>query len=42
MQQSRGAIAIFPVHFAGIPVDMERLDGMIRHPKSIVVNQFPG
>lgn len=33
----RGKTIIFPVHFAGIPVDMKRLDRMIRSPSTVVI-----
>lgn len=34
---SRGKTAVVPVHFAGIPVDMETLDKLIRQPETIVI-----
>lgn len=34
---SRGKTAIVPVHFAGIPVDMETLDKLINNPETIVI-----
>jgi UDP-4-amino-4,6-dideoxy-N-acetyl-beta-L-altrosamine transaminase len=34
---SRGKTIIVPVHFAGIAVDMQRLDTFIRHPETIVI-----
>lgn len=36
-KSSRGRTVILPVHFAGIPVDMRRLDTMIRSPDTIVI-----
>lgn len=35
--RSRGRTLILPVHFAGIPVDMERLDRMICSPDTVVI-----
>lgn len=34
---TRGRTLILPVHFAGIPVDMERIDRMICHPDTLVI-----
>ncbi len=34
---SRGRDIIFPVHFSGIPVDMARIDKMIRSPETVVI-----
>lgn len=34
---SRGRTVVMPVHFAGIPVDMELLDSMIRNPETLVI-----
>lgn len=34
---TRGRDIIVPVHFAGIPVDMERVDAMIKNPDSVVI-----
>ena len=34
---SRGKTIIVPVHFAGVPVDMERLDRNILNPETIVI-----
>lgn len=34
---SRGKTVIAPVHFAGIPVDMERIDRMIDDPATVVI-----
>lgn len=34
---TRGRTVILPVHFAGIPVDMQRLDRMIHTPKAVVI-----
>lgn len=36
-QSSRGKNIIIPVHFSGIPVDMERLESLIRSPDTIVI-----
>lgn len=36
-QHSRGRTLIMPVHFAGIPVDMEQMDCMINNPDTIVI-----
>jgi len=35
--QSRGKTVIVPVHFSGIPVDMQRLDRMIAGPNTVVI-----
>ncbi len=35
--QYRGKTAIIPVHFAGIPFDMQKLDSLIRNPKILVI-----
>lgn len=34
---TRGKEVIVPVHFGGVPVDMERVDGMIRSPETVVI-----
>jgi UDP-4-amino-4,6-dideoxy-N-acetyl-beta-L-altrosamine transaminase len=34
---SRGRSIIIPVHFAGIPVDMQTLDNMVRQPTTVVI-----
>lgn len=34
---TRGRNIYIPVHFAGVPVDMERLEGMIKDPESVVI-----
>lgn len=34
---SRGRDCIVPVHFSGIPVDMKKIDRMIRQPETIVI-----
>lgn len=34
---TRGRTVVMPVHFGGIPVDMRRLDEMIRNPDTIVI-----
>jgi UDP-4-amino-4,6-dideoxy-N-acetyl-beta-L-altrosamine transaminase len=34
---SRGKTAVVPVHFAGIPVDMETVDKLISNPETIVI-----
>lgn len=34
---SRGRICIAPVHFAGIPVDMQKIDRMIENPEVVVI-----
>lgn len=34
---SRGRDCIVPVHFAGIPVDMQKLDRLIANPETIVI-----
>ncbi len=36
-RSSRGKTIIAPVHFAGIPVDMQRLDRMVRSPDAVVI-----
>lgn len=36
-QSSRGRTVILPVHFAGIPVDMERLYKMIPSPDTLII-----
>jgi dTDP-4-amino-4,6-dideoxygalactose transaminase len=36
-QRTRGRTLILPVHFAGIPVDMQRIDRMIRSPDTVVI-----
>jgi UDP-4-amino-4,6-dideoxy-N-acetyl-beta-L-altrosamine transaminase len=36
-QHSRGRTLIMPVHFGGIPVDMERVDCMINDPDTLVI-----
>lgn len=36
-QSSRGRTLILPVHFAGTPVDMHRVDGMICSPDTLVI-----
>ena len=36
-QHTRGRTLILPVHFAGIPVDMQRIDRMIRSPDTLVI-----
>lgn len=37
LRSSRGRQIIMPVHFAGIPVDMQRLDSMIMDPDTVVI-----
>lgn len=34
---SRGRDVIIPVHFAGIPVDVRKIDAMICHPNTVVI-----
>lgn len=34
---SRGRPVLLPVHFAGLPVDMARLDSLIKNPDTIVI-----
>lgn len=34
---SRGRTLVMPVHFSGIPVDMQLLDGLICNPETIVI-----
>lgn len=34
---SRGRNIVIPVHYAGIPVDMRALDGMIHEPRTVVI-----
>lgn len=34
---SRGRTVVSPVHFAGIPVDMELLDNLIKNPDTVVI-----
>lgn len=34
---SRGKTAVVPVHFAGIPVDMQAIEKMIHHPDTVVI-----
>lgn len=36
-KKTRGRTIILPVHFAGIPMDMEKIDGMIRDPNVLVI-----
>lgn len=36
-KKSRGRTVILPVHFAGIPVDMEKIDYMIQDPDALVI-----
>jgi len=36
-KKSRGKTVIIPVHFSGIPVDMERLERMIQDPNTLVI-----
>ncbi|HRD56052.1 MAG TPA: DegT/DnrJ/EryC1/StrS family aminotransferase [Parachlamydiaceae bacterium] len=36
-KKSRGKTVILPVHFAGIPVDMEKLDSLIADPNALVI-----
>lgn len=36
-QSSRGRLFIVPVHFSGIPVDMKKVDQIIRNPSTIVI-----
>lgn len=35
--RSRGRYVVVPVHFSGIPVDMQRLDAMILDPNTLVI-----
>lgn len=37
LPMSRGRPIILPVHFAGVPVDMEKLDGLIKRPDAVVI-----
>ncbi len=37
LKSSRGRHIIMPVHFAGIPVDMQKLDSMICDPDTVVI-----
>lgn len=37
LSSTRGRTFIVPVHFSGIAVDMRRLDGMIKDPETIVI-----
>jgi UDP-4-amino-4,6-dideoxy-N-acetyl-beta-L-altrosamine transaminase len=34
---TRGKTVVAPVHFAGIAVDMQKLDSLIRHPDTVVI-----
>lgn len=34
---SRGKNVVLPVHFAGIPVDMKKLDQMIKNPETLII-----
>ncbi|MBA3815881.1 MAG: DegT/DnrJ/EryC1/StrS family aminotransferase, partial [Parachlamydiaceae bacterium] len=34
---SRGKTVVVPVHFAGIPVDMQTVDKLIKNPETIVI-----
>ncbi|MBS4167303.1 Uncharacterized protein NEOC65_002411 [Neochlamydia sp. AcF65] len=34
---SRGRICVAPVHFAGIPVDMQKIDQSIQNPETVVI-----
>lgn len=34
---SRGRTIVVPVHFSGIPVDMQTLDSMIKNPETVVI-----
>lgn len=34
---SRGKAILAPVHFAGLPVDMEKLDQMLANPNTVIV-----
>ncbi len=36
-QASRGKTVVVPVHFAGIPVDMQAVDRLIKNPDTIVI-----
>lgn len=36
-QSSRGRLFIVPVHFSGIPVDMKKLDHIIKTPNTVVI-----
>ncbi|MEC7838483.1 MAG: UDP-4-amino-4,6-dideoxy-N-acetyl-beta-L-altrosamine transaminase [Chlamydiota bacterium] len=36
-QSLSGRNILMPVHFSGIPVDMEKLDGMIKDPDTVVI-----
>lgn len=36
-QSTRGRTVVLPVHFSGIPVDMQKLDGMICSPDTIII-----
>lgn len=36
-KRSRGKNVIIPVHFAGLPVDMQRLESLIRSPDTVVI-----
>jgi dTDP-4-amino-4,6-dideoxygalactose transaminase len=34
---SRGRMCIAPVHFAGIPIDMQKMDQMVRNPDVVII-----
>lgn len=36
-QQTRGRPIILPIHYAGIPLDMQALDAMIAHPDAVII-----
>lgn len=36
-KKSRGKTVIIPVHFAGIPVDMEKMERMIQDPNTLII-----
>lgn len=37
LPSSRGRTVVVPVHFSGLPVDMQRLDLMIKNPDTVVI-----
>lgn len=34
---SRGRAVVIPVHYAGVPVDMQKLEGLMRDPDAVVI-----
>jgi UDP-4-amino-4,6-dideoxy-L-N-acetyl-beta-L-altrosamine transaminase len=37
IRSTRGRVVILPVHFAGVPVDMKKLESLIRDPNTLVI-----